>query len=116
MRKKLFGFIYGRLGIFVCIAILFPLLAAVTSSSQYLYAGNSMATVKALVIGGGGGGGINTASNQWGAGGGGAGGYHKMMPLLLLHKRIQSLLVMEALVQRSVLMVTMEEVPLLVCF
>ncbi len=66
MRKKLLGFIQGRLGIFVCIAILFPLLTAVTSSSKYLYAGNSTATVKVLAVGGGGSGG----SGVMNAGGG----------------------------------------------
>lgn len=68
MGKKILSFMYGRLGIFVCIAILFPLLTAVTSSSQYLYVGNSTATVKVLVVAGGGGGGS-------GYGGGGGGGW-----------------------------------------
>ena len=75
MRKKLLDLIYGRLGIFVRIAILFQLLAAVTSFSQYLYAENSTGTVKALVIGGGGSGG--NAGQNVGGGGGGAGGYQE---------------------------------------
>ena len=74
MGKKLLDFMQGGFGIFVCIVILFPLLAAVTLSSQYLYAENSTATVKALVVAGGGGG--AGGSGQYGnCGGGGAGGY-----------------------------------------